>query len=51
MSGGFFTAGDDIGLDDITIVASVVPEPSAVLFGGLVCVIAGLGAAWRRWNG
>jgi hypothetical protein len=28
-----------------------VPEPGAVLFGGLVCGVLGLAAAWRRLVG
>jgi hypothetical protein len=34
--------------DSITV---AVPEPSAFLFGGLVCGVIGLGAAWRRLAG
>jgi hypothetical protein len=27
-----------------------VPEPGAILFGGLVCAVIGLAAAWRRFT-
>jgi hypothetical protein len=44
------TGGSEVlFLTDETMV--VIPEPSAFLFGGLVCVVVGLGAAWRRWFG
>jgi hypothetical protein len=44
-------SGFDDGASEITDISFnlvVVPEPSAFLFGGLVCGVIGLGAAWRR---
>jgi hypothetical protein len=39
------STGEQIAFDSITI---AVPEPSALLFGGLVCGVIGVGAAWQR---
>jgi uncharacterized protein len=43
-------SGNDHGLaiDNLSFTAAI-PEPRAVLFGGLVCGMVGLGAAWRRF--
>jgi hypothetical protein len=39
-----------MAIDDFSITAAI-PEPSAFLFGGLVCGVIGVGAAWRRLVG
>ncbi len=42
-------AGDeDIAFDDIQVNGAAVPEPSAFLFGGLVCSVFGLNSARKR---
>ncbi|MEX0642814.1 MAG: hypothetical protein WD468_08950 [Pirellulales bacterium] len=50
----FFDSGgsgsrDEMGIDNIRI--AIVPEPSALLFGMLVCGVIGLAAGWRRMVG
>jgi hypothetical protein len=38
-----------MGIDDLTVSFSAVPEPAAVAFGCLICVVAGLTMAGRRF--
>jgi hypothetical protein len=40
---------DEFGLDNITV--SAVPEPGAVLFGGLVCGVIGVAVVARKLLG
>ena len=41
-------SGNYIGTADVVLNGTAVPEPGAILFGGLVCGVFGLAAAWRR---
>jgi hypothetical protein len=46
--GNFTGADHGVGIDDLMISVTAIPEPSAVLFGALVCGIIGLEFARRK---
>jgi hypothetical protein len=48
-TGGTSVVHDEVGLDNISITASI-PEPSAFLFVGMVAGLTGL-AVVKRWVG
>ena len=43
--------GNYSGTADLVLNGVAVPEPGAVLFGGLVCGVMSLAVAWRRIAG
>ena len=40
-----------MGIDNLSVnfTGVAVPEPTALLFGGIVCGMAGMAYGWRKW--
>ena len=44
------SAGTNMAFRGVAFAPAAIPEPGAVLFGGLICGVVGFAAVWRRFS-